>query len=463
MNIFKDKNFWILIAIIFLLLIFISFLGEQAYYILAGLVLLFLIIFFWFYPQIGIYLIVFLFPFNYWEFVYGSINIPYVDLVALILFIAWFVKFIYLIFTKKQKLVLKNFPGWFFMLLFVMAGALSLMSVDRELFWQSLKYFFRPIIFFYLMFIALPYNIIDSFKKLYNVFNIMFVLGILLSLTGLWSLIFPPFLGIRRAVPISIFGIWPLGTNHNSLAEVFVCLIPIALILFWKEKDIFMKNIYLVGALLMTGINLLTLSRSGWLAILLELFILLVLKYRESAKRFFTSYLFYLILILVAPILYLMYQLATSNIIVTSNLSRFKLIEIALHMFKQHPFFGAGVGTFVPFVNQTTWYIVEYGNALDAHGFIFKTLAETGIFGTLSFLAILAYIIYRLILAYKKYSNTQYAWLIAGLLCLAVGDIVFQLFSTSYYLARFWLPLGLTLTAIKLCDLNLKNLTWQEK
>jgi O-antigen ligase len=446
-----------------LLLFGTSFLGEEAYYVLAAFLLLFLIIFFWFYPQVGVYLLIFLFTFNYWDFTYGGIDVPYVDLIALILFTSWLVKYIYLAVAKKQKVSSKDFPGWFFMLLFVIASVISLESVGRDLFWQSAKYILRPIIFFYLMFVVLPFNIIDNFKKFHNALKCLFAVGVALALVGVWSMISPPFLGIRTAVPISFFGFWPLGTNHNSLAEAFVCLIPFAVILFWYEKDVLLKNIYLVGALLMAAINLLTLSRSGWLAVLLELLVLVVFKYRVSVRRFFTNYLFYLALVLLAPILYLMYELSISNTIVTSNLSRFKLIEIALYMFKQHPLFGAGVGMFVPFVNQTTWYIVEYGNALDAHGFIFKTLAEVGIFGTVSFLAILVYIIYKLFVAYKKYKSTNYVWLTLGLLALAIGSISFQLFSTNYYLARFWLPLGLGLAAIKLCNLSSNKTLWQKK
>ncbi|MBN1326232.1 O-antigen ligase family protein [Candidatus Falkowbacteria bacterium] len=454
-NILNNKNFYFTLLIILILILSFVLIKNVDFYILAGAVFFLAFIFFWFYPQIGLYLIAFLFPFNYWEIVYGDLNIPYVDLLALILFISWICKYFYLIIIKKEKLSFDKFPGWFLMLLFVISGALSLMNVEREFLGQSFKYLLRPIIFFYLMYIILPYNILNDFKKLFNTFKITFILGIGLCAIGIWSILFPPFIGIRRAVPISLFGVWPLGTNHNSLAEVLVCLVPIALILYWYEKNVLLKNIYLIGGLFMAGVTFLTLSRSGWLAILVELLVLIVLKYRKTAKRYLTSYLPYLFLLLMAPALYLMYQLATSSVIITSNLSRTKLIEIALHLFREYPLFGAGVGTFVDYVSQTSWFIVEYGNPLDAHGFIFKTLAETGIAGTISFLGLLIYIIYRLTSGYFKFSNTLYSWLLLGMVSLGVGDIFFQLFSTNYYLARVWLPLGLALCALKLCDSKL--------
>ncbi len=397
----------------------------------------------------GIYIIAFLYPFNYFEFVYGQINVPYVDLIAIVLFFAWLLKAFYLFLSKRQKLNLKNFPGWFFMLVFVSVSALSLINVESEYLSQAIKYLFRPVIFFYLMYVILPFNIIDNLKRLFNTFKIMFVLGSGLACMGIWSLIFPPIEGLRRAVPISIFGVSPLGTNHNALAEILVCLIPVALILFWYEKDIFWKNVYLLGVFLMAGINLLTLSRSGWLALFMVLLVLVLLKYRALVKKIVKSYLFYILLILSTPALYLMYKLLTSRIATSSDLNRLKLIEIALMMFNKHPWIGSGVGTFTTVVAQVKWYIIEYWVVLDAHGFLFKTLAETGLVGAISFIGFLVYILYALFKAYNKNRKTKHEWLLLGVLLVAVAGITFQFFSTSYYIAKFWFPLGLALTGLK--------------
>ena len=100
------------------------------------------------------------------------------------------------------------------------------------------------------------------------------------------------------------------------------------------------------------------------------------------------------------------------------------------------------------------WYIVEYWIVLDAHGFLFKTLAETGLLGTISFAGLLAYILYVLFKAYNKSKKTKDEWLILGLLLVAVAGITFQFFSTSYYIAKFWFPLGLALTSVKICQLK---------
>ncbi len=453
MEIFKEKLAWLILGIMALLVIFISLAAFWSVYILYGLALILLLLIFIWKPELGIYAIVFLYPFTYFEFVYKSINVPYVDLVAIVLFMAWLIRTAYFILEKGQKFSLKNFPAWFFMGLFVLAASLSLMNVEYENFNVSLKYILRPIIFFYLMFVILPFNVIDSLKKLFFTFKTMFVLGIGLGLMGIWSIIITPSAQLKRAAPTEIFGFYPLGSNWNSLAEVLVCLVPVALILFWYEKNIFKKNIYLLGALFIAGVNLLTLSRAGWLALAFELLLLALLRYRKEAKNLFLSYLPYFGLLLLAPILYLMYNLFNQGVIARSDVNRLDLIALAINLFKSHPLIGSGVGTFTIILSQAKWYILEYGSVLDAHGFIFKTLAETGLLGTISFVLLLGYILYILLKAYIKNTKNPYALLILGGFLSAIGGITFQLFNTSYFLAKMWLPIGLALVCLKLSGL----------
>jgi O-antigen ligase len=429
--------------------------GELiSYYILAGLAFIIILGLLMKYPQWGIYLIAFLFPFTYLELVYGYYNVPYVDLIALLLFIAWGLKSLYLHFSHKKRLSLKNFPGWFFMFLFALACALSLLNVDREFFNICLKYLLRPIIFFYLMFVVLPFNIIDTFKKLYTTLKIMFVLGVGLSVMGIWSLFAPIVVGFRRVLPLAIFGVYPLGTNHNLLAEVFIVLIPMALILFWQEKDIFWKNIYLGGVLLMVGVNLLTLSRSGWIALGLQMVILVLFKYRHELKRIFSPIVLYFLAILLIPAGILMYLLVQAGITESATLNRLKLIEVSLMLFKQHPLFGAGVGVFTQIMAQVKWYLIEYGDVLDSHGYIFKTLAETGLLGAITFCFLIFYFIYIIYKGYKQAPNKAYSWILLGCFLAVVGILTFQLFGTSYYISKTWLPVGISVAALRLCKIK---------
>jgi hypothetical protein len=455
MALIKNLTFWLFLIAACIMTAVLSLLSDGSYYPLVILIFVLLLLIFFKYPEFGIYLIVFFFPFTYLEFIYKDVNVPYVDLLALILFFAWLIRAIYLSLEKGQKIGLKNFPALAPMSLFVFSGLLSLFNVEREWLLLSVKYLFRPIIFFYLMYVILPFNILDNMKKLYNTFKIMYVLGLGLVLMGIWSLLFPPLENVNRVLPISIFGIYPLGTNQNALAEIFVVIIPLTLILFWREKDVFLKSIYLIGAFLMAGVNLLTLSRAGWIALFLEILFLIIMKYRKAFKEFFTNYLAYFSLLLLTPIVYLMYRLFASGIVSASDSNRLKLIDIALTLYRVHPVLGNGVGTFTQLLAQVKWYLMEYGGVLDAHGFLFKTLAENGLFGTFCFLVLLGYILFVIFKGYNQAKDPQVKLIILGCLIAVIGAIVFQFFNTGYYLAKLWLPIGLAFASLRLANTKL--------
>ncbi|MFA5187856.1 MAG: O-antigen ligase family protein [Patescibacteria group bacterium] len=453
MALIKNKIFWLIIILAALITASLSLTNEGSWYPLIFLIFILLFLIFLSRPELGIYLIALLFPYNDWLFIYYEYNIPYVDLIALLLFIAWLARVIYLYLEKREKLSLKNFPLLGLMLVFIIASFLSLLNIEGQWLLMGIKYIFRPIIFFYLMFVILPFNIIDNYKKLDNTFKIICFTGMILAFIGIVSLIIPPFENINRAMPISIFGIWPLGSNQNALAEIFVVTIPLALILFWKEKDIFMKAVYLICVLLMAGVNMLTLSRAGWIAFAMELLLLVILKYRHEVKKFFTNSLSYIIGLLLVPVIYLMYQLFASGIVSASDSNRLKLIDIALTLFSSHPFLGNGAGTFTLILGQIRWYLIEYGGVLDAHSYLFKTLAETGVVGTLSFIALLAYVCYIIFRGYIKAKDSQASLVILGCFLAVIGAFIFQFFGTSYYLAKMWLPVGLALASLQIFNL----------
>ncbi|MDD4607461.1 MAG: O-antigen ligase family protein [Patescibacteria group bacterium] len=406
----------------------------------------------------GIYLIAVLYPFIYLQLWLGQdINVPYVDLIAMLVFTAWFLKTIYNWIKHKQQLSLKNFPGLFYFIPFVVAASLSLINIENVN--LGIKYILRPLVFFYLMFVILPYNTIKTKKQLITVFKIMFGVGIVVALMGCWSLIRPITPGLfRRAVPIPILGYNILGTNHNLIAEVLIAVIPLAFILIWQTYKIIPQKWLIVGLVFMMMINLMTLSRTGWICLILEILILGLVVYRRQLNKL-TPYIL-LILILIIPFVYYMYDFLDSSFVSSSNLNRLRQTQIALESFKLHPILGAGVGTFMEQVAQDKWYILDFGSPIEAHGVIQKLLAEVGFVGLISFLILLGFVIVQVIKTYIKLDyNSEWKMIILALILSVIGSIVFQLFNTSYYVSKMWWPLGIALTA---SHLALKNQNEQE-
>lgn len=451
-------SFLVLILILVISLVAIAVPWE---YVVGILSVILILLFFFRFINIGLYLIVLFYPFIYLQLFIGQdINVPYVDLAAMFVFAAWVLRSLFLPpygglqFIRQwgngAKLTLENFPGVFFFLLFFFASLLSLINTENFLF--SVKYILRPLTFFYLMFVVLPYNIINSKKVLMKVFQIFFAVGIFVALMGLWSVLFPatPSL-LRRAVPLPIFGISILGTNHNLIAEVLTSIIPIGFILIWEAKEIWLKKILIIGTLLMAVINLLTFSRTGWIALAFELLVLVLIKYRKNIKNFFELGL--VVFLIISPLLVYGYIFMTSEIVRSSNLNRLALTKIALETFSKHPIVGAGAGTFVEQVARDKWYIIDFGNPSEAHGVVQKLLAETGLLGFLTFFALLSYVIWRLIKTYRGLpAEARFKYVLLAMILSVFGSIIFQLFNTSYFVSKLWLPLGVALAAARLAE-----------
>jgi O-antigen ligase len=445
-------------ALILVLVITLIAIFAPWEYVVGILSVVLLLLFFLKFINLGFYLIVVLYPFIYLQlFVGRDINIPYVDLIAMFVFAAWVARSLFLPpygglhfigkLGRGVKLSFENFPGLLFFLLFFGASLLSL--INTESFFYSLKYIIRPLTFFYLMFVVLPYNVINSKKLLWNVLRIFYGVGIAVSLMGLWSILFSETSGLRRALPLPIFGIPVLGTNHNLIAEVLISVIPMGFILIWEAKKIWLKKILIVGVLFMSMINLLTFSRTGWIALAFELLVLVLIKYRKNIRNLFE--LGAVIFLILSPLVLYGYFFMTSEIVRSSNLNRLALTKISLETFVDHPIVGAGAGTFVEQVARDRWYVIDFGNPSEAHGVVQKLLAETGLLGFLTFFALLGFVIWSLIKTYRSLPlKSSYKYVLLALLLSSAGSIIFQLFNTSYFVSKLWLPLGVALAAARL-------------
>jgi O-antigen ligase len=134
----------------------------------------------------------------------------------------------------------------------------------------------------------------------------------------------------------------------------------------------------------------------------------------------------------------------------TSTSSRMLLSEIAWSSWLTSPILGHGPGTFIDIVGQTFVFVVEFGSPLDSHGFAQKLLVEQGALGLLAYFGVLAYFLWYLIRFFRHENNDRTKFQTLCFVLIFSSMIVFELFSTSYYQARFWLPLGVALAFIKL-------------
>lgn len=412
-------------------------------------------------PDLPIYLIAATYPFIEWQITRGSLNAPVVDIIATAAIFAWALRQVWSIAVHKQWPRGLDLWGWpVFVLWIAVTGASAVFSFDQL---TSIKYVVRFLVFFYVAFVWLPLNDINRPRVLSNVLMIMYMVGVAIGLYGLFGFmtVDAPSLLARRAVPVDIFGLYPLGTNHNIIADVMVTTIPVAFFLMQYHDNPQRQKILFIGLAVMLTAALLTFSRSGWLALIVELGVLIALLYRHHMGKLIRYGV--IIATIMSPLLVYMLLFSSQTAVQSSNYNRTILNEIAWDMFSERPAFGQGPGSFIPTVSNNRVYIEEFGAPLDAHGFVQKIGAEMGVVGLLAYLALLAAVARRLYRTYHRFVyNDVSAYLLASLMMMVVGVTFFQLFQTSYFVGKLWFPIGVALAAAAITTRQLSN-TDQER
>lgn len=401
------------------------------------------------FPVVGVYAIALFYPFINFQFVYGELNVPYVDIIAALAFAGWFLRHILLWVTLGQPLRWSQFPGFGFFLAFVVASFLS--TTNAEIVADSIKYVLRPLSFFYLMFVIFPFNAILDKRVLLRVFWIFYAIGVLTALNGVWGFLQYPGESLlqRRAIPAQIFGMYPYGTSHNLIAEVLISVIPIGLLLVWMtEKQPLRKWVFL-GTIFMMGVNLMTFSRTGWVVLVIELFVIGAVLFRNRVKEFAKPMI--IMGLVFVPIATYMFAFSSQVFVQSSDENRLLLNKIAYDTWRDFPILGAGPGRFREFVEKNSVYLIEYGDSSEAHGFVQKIAAEEGLLGLSTYVLLLGYVVRYVWRAYQQVpKQTEWKLIMLACLAMAIGAIIFQLFQTNYFVSKLWFPLGLALAAAHL-------------
>lgn len=436
------------LSLFFIFSIFLAFSNNLIY--LAVLAFIFCLVWFFVSPVSGLYLVALVLPTTGLIFTFSGLELSLIDLLALIALSAFFIRYFYIYFFTpriyKEKII---FPYFLWFLLFFLSVFISaILSSDPV---SSLWYFVRWILFFYLAFVVFPFNVIKNFKQLSKTLIAISVGALVLAGVGIASLFYQDLSDyFFRAQPLLIFNRWIFGENYNLMSEFLIISSFLLLSLkyfFHKEKESKIINLLFVFLLV---VIFLSFGRTAWITVALQLFLyflvetLIFKKKKISLKELFL-YIF-IVACLISPLFLKMIDLQRANVSSTQN--RVILSQIAWSSFLEKPLFGNGSGTFVSLVEKNTRFVAKYGSPLDSHGFVQKILAENGIFGLVAFVLLLIFIFIKsflIIISQPKYYKLTWPIFIG-----ALGGVFYQLFNTSYYKGRVWLPVALMLVAIKL-------------
>lgn len=333
---------------------------------------------------------------------------------------------------------------------FIAAAIISALQAYEGNIALSLKFVARPIIFVFLLYTFIPLALIRTKEMFNRILHIWFWLGLGIALFGLSSLIVVPQAGWWIVTPYGINNLAPLGYNHNLIAEVLVPIIPIGV---WLAFEAYRKNEqrrawwYVVGTSVIMIAELLTLSRAGWLSVIVQ-GVLMVCLFRPYLKKLWEKGIEYVALffpvVIAMFLIYMVKFLTGSSAVSSSDFARLSVTEITKFYFLRAPLIGYGPGMYIPIFQNTQDYIREFGEALEAHGMVQKIFLETGIVGAIFFFGTLALILHTL---WKGARKRSYSGEMIGMLLIMVcGAMTFQLFNTSYFLSVMWMPIGVALS-----------------
>ncbi|MBM3204606.1 O-antigen ligase family protein [Candidatus Uhrbacteria bacterium] len=361
------------------------------------------------------------------------------------------------------------FPLLIPFLLLVLAHLFSAFSPAHPDVILVIKYSLRPVLWVYVTSIFLPTNFIRTRKQFLISLLVLVGVGVLFSIDGLRSMAFgsDDQTVLPRAHPLPYFGTYPIGINHNVLGELLVVCAPFALVAGMLARSRSSRVWLHASAIFMTLIAFLTFARSAWIALLCEVIFLCATVWRPWIRRHVAVVVFLLLAFL--PLVGFMVLFTSQSGVASSTDTRAMLSSIALDQFRGSPIFGVGAGTFVQRVSSVWLFHFEFGGPLDSHGILQKLAAETGLLGLAAFVFLLVCLIKRIThhlpppptpppaggvpSRIAGVDRSVYFYLVAAV----IGAFVYQLFNTTYWTPKLWLPVGILFAYHGISQLKAKS------
>ena len=255
---------------------------------------------------------------------------------------------------------------------------------------------------------------------------------------------------IRNRPDFVLPRIYATFSSPGDFGCYLVTLIPFTLAnLFVKTKKWFRAIPFVALFALLFTCTLLTVSRGAWIA-----FIGSVL-FMSIWLRWLALFLIFigLVIVILHPYLnqYIKFRLSSFFVFLDhSSLDRMRIWETSWRMFTSNPLLGVGLGTFM--FNFTRFSGPDYGYIAYAHNCYMQIAAETGIFGLLSFLAVIILFFYHGIVALNSHARSFLWHMLLASLTAVLAYCIHIMVDTGLYALDlsmlFWFMLGLGVALI---------------
>jgi len=381
----------------------------------------------------------------------GVFLIPYLpDMLGLLFMYFLVCAFIFNeLFRKKQNVIAHPLDTTVFLYLIVIVfSTLTSIYVRGSL--RDLALHLGGISFLFVM-----VNNINNKKDFNKVVTFLIASATIVALYGLYQFVVgvevdPAWVDVENSPNIRT-RVYSVFYNPNILAEYLIMLIPISVGLFWYNKEIKKKVLYLGTTLIMTLALILTLSRGGWLGFAFSAFVFILIIERK-------------LLLSIIPIsvlgIYLLPQsiinriLSIGNMADSSNAYRLKMWEITRQIIKDNWKAGVGFGH-LPF-KQTFESYIRTMPTYHAHNTFLEVAAEIGIPGLIVFLfflfIIFKYGILKIYNSQDRYIKVLGAGVISGLAGVLLHGLVENVLYIPRIIITFWMMISFILTLVRIED-----------
>ncbi len=261
------------------------------------------------------------------------------------------------------------------------------------------------------------------------------------------------------------FVVSPFYRDHTSYGAATAFYVPF-LVLFVLNKK-FSKNLRLLSAgalaIVLLGLTL-SYSRAAWLSVIIAFGVWSIIKLRIRFKTLLITGVSFIALLVVFQSQILMKleqnsEESSANMMThissmsnissdASNLERINRWSCALRMFADKPVFGYGPGTYMfkyaPYQLSKDRTIISTNSADggNAHSEYLGPMAESGVLGLLTYLLILALVIYTAVNAYTRLSDYRLRAIILaallGLVTYYIHGIMNNFLDTDKISVPFW-------------------------
>lgn len=392
----------------------------------------------------GAYLcVILIIPYSYWNNMYSLV----LSLLGLVLF--WLGS----LSDAKSRIDLSDIGPW--PVIFATVCCLSLLwSQDFSI---SLRF-----LFFTLTCILTVTVFVSSVKSENQLLRIVELLALGLLICSLYGL-YQSYIGVEASssftdldtnagMPGRVFSFFK---NPNAFANLLVYFIPLmaAMIFYsptWREK-LFFFGVTGIACLAL----LFTMSRGGWLALAVSIFVLALCLCPRWVP------LFVILVIAAVPLLPDMIKARILSIFAgdSSVSSRNYIYSAVVRLLEGNWFFGVGLGTSA-LKRGIAYYDVYYASFpfVHAHNILLEIWAESGIFAALSFVLTICASFIKGLAARRRSSSPLLKAIVSGALAGLTGSMVFGLTDYAWTFPRimvlFWFLFAILYTAIKLTKNN---------